>query len=194
MIGIYLNSTAALAEVEEVSKDLGRPSNSISTLPSDLSIELLMDNYDNISDKDVDKFHLDEDIIPETVWSLHNNGPVHLDRIRDGVRSQIYTGSDAHFESPILWTGTAIALWGGANVFTSAGLLPLPPPQFQVASCGGSHVEQRDLDHCSIREVLIRKVSEQEALSGVDSDDDTLENISDNVYHIKRYRLRIQPQ
>ena len=41
LIGIYLNSAAALAEVEEVSKDLGGSINSISTLPSSLSLDLL---------------------------------------------------------------------------------------------------------------------------------------------------------
>ena len=56
LIGIYLNSTAALAEVEEVSEDLGRSNSSISTLASGLSIDPLIDNYDNISDKDVDKY------------------------------------------------------------------------------------------------------------------------------------------
>jgi hypothetical protein len=56
LIGIYLNSTAALAEVEEVSKDLDGSSNSISTLPSSLSIDPLGDNYDNISDKDLVRF------------------------------------------------------------------------------------------------------------------------------------------
>ena len=110
LVGIYLNSTAALAEVEEVSEDLGRSNSSISTLASGLSIEPLIDNYDNISDKDVAKYHLDEDIIPEAVWNIHNSKPIHLDRIRDGVESQIYTGSDAHFESPTPWTGTAFHL------------------------------------------------------------------------------------
>ena len=41
LVGIYLNSTAALAEVEEVSPDLVGSSNSIS--PSGLEIELLTD-------------------------------------------------------------------------------------------------------------------------------------------------------
>src|SRR3984885_4432139 len=94
LIGIYLNSTAALAEVEEVSKDLGESSSSISTLPSSLSIDLSGDNYDNISDKDLAKFHLDDDNIPETVWSIRNNSQIHLGRIRDdGVESSIDTGT-----------------------------------------------------------------------------------------------------
>ena len=98
LIEIYLSSTAALAEVEEVSKDLGTSSNSISNTPSSLSIELLRDNYDNISNKDVAKFNLEEDNIPETVWSLHNNSPIHLERIRNGVETSIDTGTGARFD------------------------------------------------------------------------------------------------
>jgi hypothetical protein len=39
LIGIYLNSTAALSEIEEVSKDLGGSIRSIFTHPSGLSID-----------------------------------------------------------------------------------------------------------------------------------------------------------
>lgn len=182
LVGLYLNSTAVLADVEEVSEGLGRSNSSISTPAGGLSIEPLMDNYDNISDKDVIKYNLDEDIIPEAVWSLHNNNPVHLDRIRDGVESQIYTGSDAHFESPILWTRTAIALWSGSNVYALAGLLLPPPPLFQVGSCGGSHAEHKDLDYCSIRgNDMLRREAEKENSSDVDGGDNTAKNDSNNV-------------
>ena len=178
LIGIYLNSTAALAEVEEVSEDLGRSNSSISTLASGLSIDPLIDNYDNISDKDVDKYHLAEDIIPEAVWNLHNSQPIHLDRIRDGVELQIYTGSDAHFESPILWTGTAFTLWNTNSIYEFAGWLRFHPLQFQVASCGGSQAEHKDLDYCSVRgEDIFLKKSDLASLSGVD--DDTSDNVGD---------------
>ena len=181
LVGIYLSSAAALAEVEEVSEDLGSSNRSISTLPSDLSIGPSIDNYDNISDKDVAKYHLDEDIIPEAVWNLQNRNPIHLDRFRDGVESQIYTGSDAHFESPILWTRTAIALWSGSKVYTSAGLLPLPLLQFQVASCGGNHAEHKDLDYCSVRSEDLQKKSDLANLSASGDDDDTSGNVANDV-------------
>src|SRR3984957_19580901 len=157
LMGIYLNSTAALAEVEEVSKDLGVSSSSISTLPSSLPIELSVDNYDNISDQDVVKFRLDDELIPETVWSLHNNNPVHLNRIRDGVESLIETETRARFDSPSSWIRN--------SMFTSGVLLPASPLQFQVGSCGGSHAEHRDLDYCSIRDDIIRIELEQQSLS-----------------------------
>jgi hypothetical protein len=171
LVGIYLNSTAALAEVEEVSEDLGRFS--ISTLPSDLSID------DNISNKYLDDYRSGEDIIPETVWSLHSNNQIHLDRIRDGVESQIYTGSDSHFESSILWAGTAIALWNPSSIYEYAALLPPPPLQFQVASCGGNKAEHKDLDFCSIRgdDIFLQK-AELEELS--ESEDNKLNNLNNN--------------
>ena len=174
LIGIYLNSAAALAEVEEVSKDLGGSSNSISTLPTSLSIELSLDNYDNISDQDIVKFHLDEDLVPETVWSLHNNNPVHLDRIRDGVETFIDTGTGAHFDSLGSWIRTSFALWIGNSMYTSGGLLPVPPLQFQVASCGGSHAEHRDLDYCSIRDDVLGQEIEQQSLSDANDGNTTL--------------------
>ena len=178
LVGIYLNSTAALAEVEEVSEDLGRSNSGISTLASGLSIEPLIDNYDNISDKDVANYHLDEDIIPEAVWNIHKSKPIHLDRIRDGVESQIYTGSDAHFESPTPWTGTAFTLWNANSIYESAGLLPFHPLQFQVASCGGSQAEHKDLDYCSVRgEDIFLQKAVLASLSGVD--DGTSDNVGD---------------
>ena len=183
LIGIYLNSTAALAEVEEVSKDLGGPGNSISTLPSGLSIDLSVDDYDNISDKDVAKFRLDEDLIPETVWSLHNNSPVHLDRIRDGVESSIDTGTGAHFDSLGSWIRTSLALWIGNSMYTSGGLLPVPPLQFQVASCGGSHAERRDLDHCSLGGDVLRQEIEEQSLFDTNNGNNMKINIDET--HIK---------
>jgi hypothetical protein len=179
LIGIYLNSTAALAEVEEVSKDLGGSISSILTLPSSLSIDLLGDNYDNISDKYLAKFHLDDDNIPETVWSLHNNSPVHLDRIRDGVESSIDTGTGARFDSPSSWIRTAFALWIGNSIYTSGGLLPAPPLQFQVASCGGGHAERRDLDYCSMRDV--GQEIEQQNLSDPNDGNTASENTNNDV-------------
>jgi hypothetical protein len=182
LVGIYFSSTAALAEVEEISEDMGRSNGSISTLSSGLSMEPLIDNYDNISDKGVD--------IPETVWSLHSRGPVHLDRIRDGAESQIYTGSDAHFESPTLWTRTAVALWYANSIYESAALLPLTSLKFQSASCGGNQAEHKDLDYCSLRseEMLLQEYYSEYMLlqeyslarsSGIDND--TLDNASNVV-------------
>jgi hypothetical protein len=166
LIGIYLNSTAALAEIEEVSKDFGGSIRSILTPPSGLSIDPLADEYDNISDKDLAKFHLDEELVPDAVWSLHNNSPVHLDRIRDGVESPIDTGTGARFDNPTSWIRTAFALWIGNSMYTSGDLFPVPPLQFQVASCGGSHAERRNLDHCSMGDDVLSQEIEQQDLSG----------------------------
>jgi hypothetical protein len=181
LIGIYLNSTAALAEVEEVSKDLGGPSNSISTLRSGLSIDLSVDDYDNISDKGVTKFRLDEDLIPETVWSLHNNSPVHLDRIRDGVESSIDTGTGAHLDNPSLWIRTSFALWIGNSIYASGGLLPVPPIQFQLASCGGGHAEHSDLDYCNMRDEVLGKEIQQHTLSDAEDGNTRSEDANTNV-------------
>jgi PEP-CTERM motif len=181
LIGIYLNSTAALAKVEEVSKDLGGSSNSISTLPSGLLIDHLADDYDNVSDKDVVKFHLDEDLVPEAVWSLHNNGPVHLDRFRDGLESSIDTGTGGHFDSQNLWIRTAFGLWIGNSIYASRGLFPVPPLQFQLASCGGNHAEHRDLDYCSIGDDTLTQEIEQQNLSDPNDGNTRLEDANNNV-------------
>jgi len=177
LVGLYLNSTAALAEVEGVSEDLGRFS--ISTLPSDLSIEPLIDNYDSIYNKYLDNYHPGEDLIPDTVWSLHSNNQINLGRIRDGVESQIYTGSDSHFESSILWAGTAIALLNPSSIYEYAALLLPTPLQFQVASCGGNKAEHKDLDLCSIRgdDIYLEK-AELEVLS--ENKDNKLDNADNN--------------
>jgi hypothetical protein len=187
LIGIYLYSTAALAEVEEVSKDLGGSINSISTLPSGLSIDLLVDDYDIISDKDVVKFHLDEDLVPEAVWSLRNNSAIHLDRIRDGIESHIDTGTGAHFDSQNSWIRTSFALWIGNSMYKSGGLLSVPPFQFQVASCGGSHAERRDLDYCSMRNDVLSQDIEQQSLSDANDgnpalEDSPLKDVSSSSY------------
>jgi hypothetical protein len=182
LVGIYLNSTAALAEVEEVTPDLGGSSNSISTLPSGLEIELLTDGYDDISDKDISKFRLDDNLIPATVWSLHGNNVTHLDRIQDGLESQIYTGSGAHFESPYSWIRTATALWSGNSTYTPGDLLLLPPPQFQVASCGGSHAERRDLDYCSKGNIVVSEETDPTSSSETSvSGDNTVQNTSNGI-------------
>jgi hypothetical protein len=181
LIGIYLNSTAALAKVEEVSKDLGGSSNSISTLPSGLLIDHLADDYDNVSDKDVVKFHLDEDLVPEAVWSLHDNGQIHLGRIRGKVESPIDTGTGTHFDIQNSWIRTSFALWIGDSMYTSGGLLSVPPIQFQVASCGGSHAERRDLDYCSIGDDVLRQQIEQQILSDPNEGNTTIENANNNV-------------
>jgi hypothetical protein len=173
VIGIYLNSTAALGEVEEVSKDLGGSINSISSIPSGLSIDLLVNDDDNISDKDVVKFHLDEDIIPETVWSLHSNNPVHVDRIRNGVETHIDMGTGAHFDNPSSWIRSSFASSLGAIMYTSGDLLSVTPLQFQVASCGGNHAERRDLDYCSTRDALRQEI-EQQNLSDANDGNTTL--------------------
>jgi hypothetical protein len=141
----------------------------------------LWDDYDRIPDKDVVKFHLDEDLVPEAVWSLHNNSPVHLGRIRDGVETFIDTGTGAHFDSPSSWIRTSFALWIGNNTYTSGGLLPVPLLQFQVASCGGSHAERRDLDYCSIRDGVLRQEIEQQSLSDANDGNTKLEDANNNV-------------
>jgi hypothetical protein len=173
LIGIYLNSTAALAEVEEVRRDPG------GSINSSLSIDPLPDDDDNISEKDLVKFHLDEDLVPEAVWSLHNNVPVRLDRIRDGVESPVDTGAGAHFDSPTSWIRTSYALWIGNSMYTSGGLLPVPPLQFQVASCGGSHAERRDLDHCSLGGDVLRQEIEEQSLSDTNNGNNASEDAND---------------
>jgi hypothetical protein len=181
LIGIYLNSIAALAEVEEVSKDLIGSSSSISTLPSSLSIDLFGDDYDNIYNKGVVKFPLDDNNIPEAVWSLHNNSPVHLGRIRDGVASSIDTGTGARFDGPGSWIRTAFALLVGNSMYTSGSLLPVPPLQFQVASCGGNHAEHRDLDYCTMRDDILRQEIEQQSLSDTKDGITGLEDANNSV-------------
>ena len=175
LVGIYLNSTAALAEIEEVSEDFGGAGNSISTLASGLSIE-----YDHIDAGDVGK--LDEQLIPETVWSLHDSPATHLDRIRDGVSSQIYTGFDPPFENIKSWTKTAIASRNGNSTFTSAGISRVHPLQFQVASCGGSRAERKDLDYCSIDDIILNEESAGQSISSENNDaSNAVKNVDDSA-------------
>jgi hypothetical protein len=162
LIGIYLNTTAAQAEIEEVSANHGGSINSLLTNPSGLSMDLLSDDYYNISDKDVDKFHLDENVIPETVWTLHSTSQVNLNRIRDGVETRIDIGTGAHYDNQSSWIRSSFAPWLWDSMYTSGDLLSVPPLHFQAASCGGGQAERRDLDYCSIRDGVLRKEIEQQ--------------------------------
>jgi hypothetical protein len=90
-------------------------------------------------------------------------------------------GTGARFDRPSSWIRTSFALWIGNSVYTSGGLLPVPPLQFQVASCGGSHAEHRDLDYCSLGEDVLRKAIEQQSLSDANAGNTALEDANDNA-------------
>lgn len=170
LAAIYLSCAAALAEVEEVSPDFGGSNNSISTIFNGLEIDLFANSYDDLSEKDINNFHLDENIIPSTVWSL-----------RGRFESHIPTEPGARFESIYSWSRTAADLWSGNNIYSPEDLLPLPPPQFQVASCGGSHAERKDLDYCSKDDAVRNKEADLASSSKSSSDDDnTVQNADSN--------------
>ena len=164
LLGLYLNSATALANDEEDSNDFGKSANSISNL-SRLSIDLWTDDYRDLSAKDAINSGLDNAIIPETVWSLPRDTPIHVDRIRDGIASAIYTEPGAHFNNQNSLIRSAFGLWLGNSVYESGGLITVPPLQFQVASCGGASAERKGLDYCALGSDTLREALEQQILS-----------------------------
>ena len=172
--GIYLNSTAALAAVEIVSEEFATSSNMTAAAPNELST----DDYNNIDTNN----NLNDDLIPATVWSLHDNIAVHLDRIRGEPDSKIYTGPRYNFWVQNSWVKSAFPLSNVNSIFSKEFLLPLNVIQFQVASCGGGRAEQKNLDYCSINEenLLKKEAGNQNTLDNRDGGS-TTKNASDNV-------------
>ena len=151
-VGLYGYSSAALAEVEDdVNQDDGNSVYKISSLSRGVNANFSIDSLTNIdsqlefsSPKDPSRF--DEAVIPEAVWSLDSSIGDQPDRVSGGL------GSETHI---IFGNGLeSIGFWKNKTTSFSSYERPyslLPPPLFQVASCGGSSAEHSDLAYCSER-------------------------------------------
>lgn len=147
--GLYVYSSAAFAEVEEeTNQDEGKSSYSITALSHGTIANFSFDNFTNIDNqseltwsKELNRF--DEALIPEAVWALDANMEARPGRISGGVGSQTYTVFGGGLESMGFWTNEIVDFRDEKTRYS------LLPPQFQVASCGGSSSEHSDLDYCT---------------------------------------------
>ena len=87
-----------------------------------------------------------DELIPEAVWTLDGSAGAHLDHIRGGPGTEIYTAFGRRLEITDFWSSATFGSWGSNNTNDALHLLPL---QFQVASCGGSAAEHSNLDYCN---------------------------------------------
>ena len=169
-VGIYAYSPTALAEVEDgTNKSVSSLGYDISTLSYGLTASF---SVNNITDDEVHNYlsTLDshysnteytgtrhtffssnkpngsgEALIPEAVWGFD---VVHLDRISDGLGSEMYAASGETLKSTDFWSRTTIGLWDDNNTGQVPKLL-IASPQLQVASCGGSAAERSNLEYCN---------------------------------------------
>jgi hypothetical protein len=100
----------------------------------------------------------DDALIPEAVWSLDGSGGDHLDRIPGGPGTEIYTAFGGRRETTDFWASATFVSWGGDNTYKTSDLLP---PQFQVASCGGSSAEHSNLAYCNNIALIAAQIADQ---------------------------------
>ncbi len=194
ILGIYLSSTPAVAEVEEVGKDIIGSSSSLSTLPGDLSVDLFTGDDGDLPDMSVIKFQPGDDIIPKAVWNLNKSTNINFNLIRDGVSVNIYTGTTLRSYLPQFWIRSAFGVWARNSSYTSGSILPPVPIQFQVASCGGSHAEHRDLDYCSIRDnVLMNNIEQMNSSDTNGGTSNTLDDAANAVIYPKNVSSSSNP-
>jgi hypothetical protein len=178
--GTYACLSPALAEVEEgTSQDGGKPAG-ITTLSDDTETNLFIDNsvddglgaYTSgrpaLSMRNPNGF----EVIPETVWSLDVSTGVHLDRTSVGPGSEFYTIPGGRPEIEDFWRAI-FGSWSGSsrNTYDAPESLSAPP-QFQVASCGGSSPEHSSLDHCNHAQIVADQLGNPSPKLGP-SDSDT---------------------
>jgi hypothetical protein len=153
-VGLYVYSSVALAEVEEeINKDdEDNYSYSIIELPRGTVANFSVDSIINIdrqpefiSSKDPTRF--DEVLIPDAVWGLDASMGAHSNRVSDGFGWETHIISGVDLEMTGYWTNTIVDFRDGKGEYSL-----LPPPQFQVASCGGASAERSDLEHCNDRD------------------------------------------
>ena len=152
-VGICAYSPLAMAEVEEDANQEASKSGYGIELMTNLSVSNMTDG---------------EALIPETVWSLDVNSGVHLDRIAGGPGSETYAVFDGGLESTVFWSRATLGLWNDNHTDGVPGAL-ITPPQFQVASCGGSAAEGSSLAYCNSSDVKADKNNGNSAMTIVDS-------------------------
>jgi hypothetical protein len=75
---------------------------------------------------------------------------------------------------PNLWATEIIGLWTKNNLDRASGILPLPPLNFQVASCGGNAAEGKDLQYCNISYLSLNVQAEGRKTIGINNRNDTV--------------------
>jgi hypothetical protein len=183
-VGLYVYSSAALAEVEDdVNQDDGNSVYRISSLSRGVNANFSIDSVTNIdsqlefsSPKDPSRF--DEAVIPEAVWSLDASIGDPPDRISGGLGSETHIISGSGLESIGSWKNKAAASFSS---YERPYSLLLPPP-FQVASCGGSSAEHSDLAYCSARHKNSRyRVNGTNSLQGNDPSTSTTPDTDNSI-------------
>jgi hypothetical protein len=93
--------------------------------------------------------NIDDVLIPATVWSLDVSTGVHLDHISSyfGYDLDILLGN--HQRTHDFWMRMILGLRVDQSTDKPSDAIPFSPLLFQVASCGGSSAEHRDLDLCN---------------------------------------------
>lgn len=127
--------------------------------------------------------NLDDALIPAAVWNLDSSTGVHLDYISGDFGSDLSISLGSHRRTHDLWTRMILGLWVDGN---RSDAILLSPPQFQVASCGGTSAEHRDLEFCSFNYVSTNLNADPSKQSGQDNSTDTaiapaLNNSSDTA-------------
>lgn len=187
--GTYACLSPASAEVEEgTSQDGGKPAG-ITTLSDDTITNLFIDNSvdDGLgahtsgrpafpSMRNPNGF----DLIPETVWSLDASTGVHLDHTSVGPGSEFYTIPGGRPEIEDFWIGAISGSWSGRNTYDTPESL-IAPPQFQVASCGGSSPERSNLDYCNHAQVVAGQLGNPSQKLGPSDSDTEVKGDSNNV-------------
>ena len=187
--GTYACVSPALAEVEEgASQHSGKPAG-ITTLSDDTITNLFVDN--SLDDglgaytggrpafPSINGF----DLIPETVWSLDVSTGVHLDNTSVGPGSEFYTIPGGRPEIEDFWIRAIFgsgSSWSGRDTYDAPESL-IAPPQFQVASCGGSSPERSNLDHCNPAQIVADQLGNPSQKLGPSDSHTELQGDSNNV-------------
>jgi len=187
--GTYACLSPALAEVEEgASQDGGKPAG-ITTLSDDTETNLFIDN--SVDDGlgtggspdlapviNPNKF----DLIPETVWNLDVSTGVHLDHTSVDPGSEFYTIPGGRLEIEDFWIRAIFGSrsWSSRNTYDGPDLL-IAPPQFQVASCGGSSPEHSNLDHCNHAQIVADQLGNPSQKLGPSDSDTEVQGDNNNV-------------
>ena len=114
---------------------------------------------------------------PRRSGVLDVNSGVHLDRIAGEPGSETYAVFDEDLESTVFWSRATLGLWNDNHTDGVPGAL-ITPPQFQVASCGGSAAEGSSLVYCNSSDI---KNNGNSAMKVDDKSDSATQSTSSNV-------------
>ena len=122
----------------------------------------------------------DDLFIPNTVWSLDASTGAHVNYISKEPNSDINTVFGGGKEFNYFWIGAISGSWANNNTEKASGLF-LTPIILQVASCGGSSVEHRDLDYCNNEKLAANQPSDSPLKSEQSNSNSSTQSASNNV-------------